>query len=135
LNRPRVALRYSARTSSYFKQLTSKLPVSSDNNYVCYECINVTGSGHGNPKFFGCASCTHGWTRTPFSKFLDPPLYYALNVPFAPFLQTRGCASRGKELNGLTKTCIQRIFTSQFSEIASQIMDFALTSPITNLFI
>jgi len=32
LTRPRVALRYSVRTSSYFKQLTSYLPVRSDNN-------------------------------------------------------------------------------------------------------
>jgi len=27
--------------------------VSSDNNYMCHECINVTGSGHGNAKFSG----------------------------------------------------------------------------------
>ena len=40
LTRPRVASRYSARTSSYFKQRTSLLQVGSDNNYVRYECIN-----------------------------------------------------------------------------------------------
>ena len=27
--------------------------LSSDNNYVCHECIDVTGSGHGNPKISG----------------------------------------------------------------------------------
>jgi len=35
-------------------------------------CALTSGSGHGNPKIFGCASCTRSWT--PLSKFLDPPL-------------------------------------------------------------
>ena len=51
--------------------LASYLPVSSDNNYVRHECINVTGSGRDKLKTFGCASCARGWT--PISKFLDPP--------------------------------------------------------------
>ena len=60
LNRPRVALRYSVRPSSYLKQLTCQLPVSSDNNYVCHECIHMTGSGCGITKFSGvlCAQPT-----------------------------------------------------------------------------
>jgi len=32
----------------------------------------TSGSGRGNPKIFGCVSCTRSWT--PLSKFLDPPL-------------------------------------------------------------
>ena len=32
----------------------------------------ITGSGRGDLKTFGCASCAHSWT--PLSKFLDPPL-------------------------------------------------------------
>jgi len=39
------ALRYSVRTSNCFRQLTSQLPVSSDNNYAYHECIHVTRSG------------------------------------------------------------------------------------------
>ena len=70
LTRPRVASRYSARTSSYFKQLTSYLPVSRDNNYVCYECVNVPEVGVATPKILECASCASGC----LSKFLDPPL-------------------------------------------------------------
>ena len=74
LTRTRVASRYSVRTSSYFKQLTSYLPVSS---YVitCHECIHVTGSGRGNPNIFGCTLHASGWTPPPpLSKFLNPPL-------------------------------------------------------------
>ena len=65
LNRPRVA-------SRYFKQLTSYPPVSSDNNYVCCDCVNVPEVGVATPKNLECASCASGWT--PLSKFLDPPL-------------------------------------------------------------
>ena len=46
--RPRVALRYSVWTSSYFQQLTSY-----DNNYVCHECICVTEVSMGTQKFWG----------------------------------------------------------------------------------
>ena len=60
LTRPRVASRYSVWTYSYFKQLTSYLPVSSDNNYVCYECVNVPKVGVATPKILECASCTSG---------------------------------------------------------------------------
>ena len=55
LTRPRVVSRYLVRSSSYFKQLTSKLPVGSDNSYVCHECIHMTRSERGNPKIFECA--------------------------------------------------------------------------------
>ena len=48
LAKPRVASRFSVRTSS------------------------VTKSGRGNPKIFGRASRASGWT--PLSKFLNPPL-------------------------------------------------------------
>ena len=54
------------------KQLTSYLPVSSDNNYVCYECVNGPEVGVASQKILECASCPSGWT--PLSKFLDPPL-------------------------------------------------------------
>ena len=51
---------------------TSYLPVSSDNNYVCYECVITYRKSAWQPKFFECASCASGWN--PLSKFLDPPL-------------------------------------------------------------
>ena len=51
LTRLRVASRYSARTSSYFKVLTRYLPVSSDNNYLCYKCVNVPEVGMATKKF------------------------------------------------------------------------------------
>ena len=52
---------------------------------TCYECIYVTGSGHGNPKIFGCTSCASGWT--PLSKFLDLPLHWSCAVhDFAEFM-------------------------------------------------
>ena len=44
----------------------------SNNNYMCYECINVTGSGCGNPKIFGVLRAPVA--EPPLSKFLDPPL-------------------------------------------------------------
>ena len=43
--RPRVDSRYSVWTSSYSL-------ASYDNNYVCHECVYVTGSGRGNLKIF-----------------------------------------------------------------------------------
>ena len=46
----------------------------SDNNYVCHECIHVTGSEHGNPNIFRCTSCTSDWS--PIPKFLNPPLVH-----------------------------------------------------------
>jgi len=64
LTRPRVASRYSVQPSSYFKHLTSHLPVSSDNNYVCHECIHMTGSGCGNTNFRVCFVCQ--WLNPPF---------------------------------------------------------------------
>jgi len=57
LTRPRVASRYSVRTSSYFKQLMHDWLATKS---VCHECINMTGSGRGNPNTFGCASCASG---------------------------------------------------------------------------
>ena len=42
------------------------------NNYVCHECIHVTGIERGNPTIFGCALRASGWT--PLSKFLNLPL-------------------------------------------------------------
>jgi len=71
LTRPRVALRYSARTSSYFKQRTSLLRVSSDNNYVRYECINYRKWAWQSKNFR--VHFVRPWLN-PLSKFLDPPL-------------------------------------------------------------
>jgi len=68
-SRGRSPLRASTRTlpspvaiplKKCFEQLTSYLPVSSDNNYACHEWLNVIGSGRGNPKFSGCVLCASG---------------------------------------------------------------------------
>ena len=67
LSRARVASRYSG-----LRTISNKSLASYYNNYMCHEWIYVTGSGWGNPKISGRASCANGWT--PLSKFLNPPL-------------------------------------------------------------
>ena len=59
LTRPRVASRYSARTFSYFKQLSYQYQ-SVATIITCVTNALMTGSGRGNPKIFGCASCARG---------------------------------------------------------------------------
>ena len=71
LTGPRVASRYSVRTSSYLKHSLASYQ-SVVTIITCHECIDVTRSGCGNPKFFRCALCAGGWI--PFCEFLDPPL-------------------------------------------------------------
>ena len=70
--------------ASYQSVLNTSI-LRSDNNYVCHKRIYVTRSGRGNPKIFGCASRTSGWT--PLSKFLNPPLLYSTVFPLCPALQ------------------------------------------------
>ena len=36
-----------------FPAILNNSLASYDNNFVCHECVYVTGSGHGNPKIFG----------------------------------------------------------------------------------
>ena len=91
LTRPRVASRYSVRASSYFKQLThvtSQLHVPViDNNYVCHECINVTGSGRGDSKISGAL-------RVPVA---EPPF---LNFQIRHWLFQATCAEHTGYLMG-----------------------------------
>ena len=51
---------------------------SYDNNYMCHECIYVTKSGHGNPKFLPALRAPVAELQ-PLSKFLNPPLV-GLNI-------------------------------------------------------
>ena len=64
LTRPRDASRCTVRTSSYFKQLTSQLPVSGDNNYVC---VDVPEVGVASRKSSGALRATEA--EPPFLNF------------------------------------------------------------------
>ena len=110
LTRPRVASRYSDTLNNSLASFNTH--ARSDNNYVCHECIHVAKFRRSNPKFFGCASRTSGWT--PLSKFLNSPLSWghvhgavhmaaAMLVCKMAMVSTRWANSHPGYMNGLRR--------------------------------